>query len=200
MTFIETIPEDQATGETAALYDAIRADMGHVPNFVRAFSHRPGVLMAWEGLLEKIKETMDFRRYEIATIAAAREIRSSYCMLAHGTNLLNDGMSEADLEDLARKGGGDGFTPQEEAVFAFATKVSRDAGSVTPADIDALRAQGLGDPEIFDVAAAACVRGFLSKMADAMGARPDAHYNGMPETLRAALVIGRPIDEGDQTS
>jgi len=199
VTFIKTIPEDEAQGGTARLYDAICEEMGHVPNFVRAFGHRPEVLEAWETLLGKIKETMPFRRYEIATIGAARAIRSSYCMLAHGSNLMRDGMSPEDLGTLARDGGGAGFTEAEEAIFAFAAKVAREANTVTQADIDGLRAHGLTDPEIFDVAAAAGARCFLSKVADAMGAQPDAHYNGLSDSLRAALVVGRPIETADQT-
>ena len=31
---------------------------------------------------------MDLRRYELATLAAARRLRSSYCALAHGSVLL----------------------------------------------------------------------------------------------------------------
>ena len=33
---------------------------------------------------ETIAGGMDTRRYELATLAAARELRSSYCSLAHG--------------------------------------------------------------------------------------------------------------------
>ena len=42
MTFIETIPEDEATGAVAEIYAADRERYGFVPNFTRAFSHRPG--------------------------------------------------------------------------------------------------------------------------------------------------------------
>jgi hypothetical protein len=31
---------------------------------------------------------MDLRRYELATVAAARRLRSSYCTLAHGPVLI----------------------------------------------------------------------------------------------------------------
>lgn len=191
--FVETVSEDDAEGAVAALYDEIRADMGHVPNFVRGFSHRPEVLAAWETLLGTIRDNLDFRRYEIATIGAARALKSSYCMLAHGSALMKDGMSADELETLARTGGAIGEA--ERAVFDFAGKVARDATSVTEQDIERLRSHGLSDTEIFDVAATAAVRCFISKMADAMGARPDAHYNDLNDGLRDALVVGRPIDK-----
>lgn len=192
--FVETVAEDRAEGAVRDLYDAIRADMGHVPNFVRAFSHRPAVLGAWEVLLTEIRSGMDFRRYEIATLGAARALTSSYCMLAHGTKLMREeGLGEDGLAALVGAGGGP--DPAERAIFAFAGKVARDATSVTAADVAGLRAHGLSDTEIFDVAATAAVRCFISKMSDAMGAQPDAHYLGLGESLRAALVVGRPIAE-----
>ena len=41
--YIETVPEEAATGETALLYEQERERIGAVTNFVRAFSARPGV-------------------------------------------------------------------------------------------------------------------------------------------------------------
>ena len=57
-------------------------------NYERAFEARPDVYAAWGELLGAIKANMDLRRYELATLAAARRLRSSYCSLAHGKVLL----------------------------------------------------------------------------------------------------------------
>ena len=54
------------------------------PNHERAFAERPEVYAAWRELNGAIKAGMDLRRYELATLAAARRLRSSYCCLAHG--------------------------------------------------------------------------------------------------------------------
>src|SRR5258708_35287642 len=53
-------------------------------NYERAFQQRPAVYAAWGQLNGAIKAQMDLRRYELATLAAARRLRSSYCCLAHG--------------------------------------------------------------------------------------------------------------------
>ena len=76
MTFIETVAEADAAGELKELYEADRAVHGHVPNFAKAFSLRPGVYAAWRRLNAEIKGGMDLRRYELATVAAARRLRS----------------------------------------------------------------------------------------------------------------------------
>src|SRR5881397_1176647 len=53
-------------------------------NFERAFARRTEAFAAWQQLNGAIKATSDLRRYELATLAAARRLRSSYCCLAHG--------------------------------------------------------------------------------------------------------------------
>jgi Carboxymuconolactone decarboxylase family len=57
-------------------------------NHERAFEERPEVYAAWVQLATAIKAGMDLRRCELATLAAARRLRSSYCCLAHGRVLL----------------------------------------------------------------------------------------------------------------
>jgi alkylhydroperoxidase family enzyme len=50
-----------------------------------AFSLRPEVYGAWRQLNGAVKANTDLRRYELATVAVARRLRSSYCTLAHGS-------------------------------------------------------------------------------------------------------------------
>jgi alkylhydroperoxidase/carboxymuconolactone decarboxylase family protein YurZ len=89
MAYISTIPEEAASGEVAALYQADREAVGFVRNLTKVFSLAPEVCAVWVQLNTAIKARMDLRRYELATIAAARRIRSTYCMLAHGSVLLD---------------------------------------------------------------------------------------------------------------
>jgi hypothetical protein len=59
-------------------------------NYERAFDERPDVYSAWGRLLGAIKANMDLRRYELAMLAAARRLRSTYCSLAHGKVLIEE--------------------------------------------------------------------------------------------------------------
>src|SRR5437879_8040006 len=79
------------------MYAADREAFGLLPNFTRAFAERPEVYAAWVQLNGAIKAGMDLRRYELATLAAARRLRSSYCCLAHGT-VLRERFGEPVLE------------------------------------------------------------------------------------------------------
>jgi uncharacterized peroxidase-related enzyme len=164
-----------------------------VPNSTAAWATRPGILEGWQRLSAAIRESMDLRRYELATLAAARRLRSSYCMLAHGGILAEKFFAPDDVRRLAVDHHAAGLEPVDVAVMDLAEKVADDATSVTRADVDRLRELGLDDGEIVSVVAAAAARCFFSKSLDALGVQPDASYASVEPELREALVVGRPI-------
>jgi uncharacterized peroxidase-related enzyme len=188
MPFVETVPEADAHGDVAAAYEEARAQFGYVPNLARAFSLRPDVYRAWLQLNGAVKAP-DLRRYELATLAAARRLRSSYCALQHGKVLAQQFLSFEDVTRLP-----EGLDDADRAVMELAEKVVDDATSVTQADVDRLRELGLSDAEIVDVVLAAAARCFFSKTLDALGVAPDAAYGELPAEFREALTVGRPIE------
>ena len=103
MTFTETIPPSAATGAVAEMYETDRAALGQLPNFTQAFSLRPDVYAAWKSLNGAIKANMDLRRYELATVAAARRLRSSYCTLAHGSVLMSKFLEPRSVQALVEQ-------------------------------------------------------------------------------------------------
>ncbi|MBB3459688.1 carboxymuconolactone decarboxylase family protein [Rhizobium sp. BK377] len=194
MAFIRT-PDASASEKTASMYASAEASYGYLPNMYRAFGHRPEVMEHWGTLLASIRGHMSQRRYELVTLAAARELKSSYCMLAHGSVLLRDGFTNDSLSAVADGNEKAPIDATERAIMDFAAKVARDATSVTQQDIDGLKRHGLDDAEIFDVTAAAAARCFFSKMLDALGAAPDhAYAERLDPKLRQNLAIGRPIE------
>lgn len=196
MAFIETVSEAQATGAAGQMYEVDREAFGDLPNFTRVFSLRPAVYAAWRQLNGAVKANMDLRRYELATVAAARRLRSSYCTLAHGSVLMSEFLEPEALRALVDDFRDAGLEPVDLAVMELADKVADDATSVTQADVDRLRALGLTDTEILDVVLAAAARCFFSKTLDAVGAEPDAKYSELEPGLRQTLTVGRPIADG----
>lgn len=193
MAFIEQVTDENATGKARELLDADLASAGYVQNFTRAFATRPDVYEAWVQLRNAIAGGMDTRRYELVTIAAASQLRSSYCALVHG-KLLADRFFDA--ETVRGLVGGQQVEALDEAelgIVELSRKVASDAGAVTQADIDALREAGLEDGEIFEVVLAAAARCFFSKVLDAIGVLPDSSLRELDPELREALTVGRPI-------
>ena len=195
MSFLKTQPENTATGEVEKLYKETRDDMGYIPNFVKAFSHRPEVMASFNQFLASIRDNMDLRRYELVTLAAAKEMKNSYCMLAHGSVVLREFHDAEELTKIANDPETAPLSEEDKAIMAFAAKVVRDASSTTEVDVEVLRAHGLSDAEIFDITAAASARCFMSKVNDATGTLPDELYNSLDPALKDALTVGRPISE-----
>jgi uncharacterized peroxidase-related enzyme len=193
MAFIEVIPEDTAAGATAELYADDRETFGFLPNFTQAFGERPAVYGAWRALNAAIKSGMDLRRYELATLAAARRLRSSYCTLAHGSVLIDKFLDPDAVRALVADHRSAGLNEADVAIMDLAEKVADDATAVQEADIDHLRSLGLTDADIVDVVLAAAARCFFSKTLDALGVQADAKYADLDPPVREALTVGRPV-------
>lgn len=195
--FIDAVTEDAATGAVAEYYQQQRAGWGFLPNYAGAFASRPDVAQAWNTLNSTIREGMDRRRFELATIAAARALRSTYCTAAHSKFLRDVCGDEQTLVALAQDPTGASLGVQDRAVYRFATKVATDAASVSQQDVDELRAAGLSDAEIADVVFAASARSFFTRVLDGLGAQLDAQTAGAfaPELL-GSMLVGRPPADG----
>ena len=195
MPFLQTVPPEDASGEVKAMYDKDLAAQGYVANHTQAFSARPDVLQGWLALKDAITSGMDPRLYELATVAAATAIRSSYCSLVHG-NILATGYYPAE-QVVSIAGDGDeaaaALDAVDAAVVRFARKVAEEAEQITPEDVGELRRLGFSDADVFNVILAAAARCFFSKVLDATGTLPDAALNDLPDPLRAALTVGRDI-------
>jgi uncharacterized peroxidase-related enzyme len=184
-------PTDEAEGYLAQQ----EASWGYLPNYAAAFVARPAVARGWSVLNGAIKDGMDHRRYEIATIGAARALRSTYCTAAHSKFLRDECGDEAAMLAIAT---GDGELDEvDRAILAFAGQVAGDATSITESDVEALRQVGLTDRDIADVVYAAAARSFFTKVVDAFGAEADAQLGAQfPDDVRDAMVVGRPIASG----
>jgi uncharacterized peroxidase-related enzyme len=195
MAFIRTTAPGDAEGATREMYRQVEQALGHLPNWALAFSLRPGVRDAWAALQASIRSNLSVRSYELATLAAARALRSSYCTLAHGKILTEKVFDAAAVTAIMQNDGPTPLEPRERAMMAFAERVALAADRITSADIDQLRAHGYRDEEIFDLAATAAARCFFSKLLDALGVQADAAFHDLEPDLREALTVGRPVAE-----
>jgi uncharacterized peroxidase-related enzyme len=188
MTFLQ--PAEQSP-DVERMFDADATAMGYLPNYTRLFAHSPATYGAWQQLNGAVKAGMELRRYELATLAAARALKSSYCGLAHGKVLRDRFFDDKTVAAIASDHGSAGLSGQEVAVVNFAGKVASDASSVTAADIAGLRGHGLDDTEIFHLILAVGARCFFSTVLSAAGARPDPQYDeSLDADLRRALSFG----------
>jgi uncharacterized peroxidase-related enzyme len=194
MSFTTLIEEPDATGETAEMYAIEHERVGYLPRYAQVFGDRPGVYRAWRQLIGEVTSSMPTRRFELVTLAAARELRSTYCCMAHGSILTDRFLAADAVAQLAQGGVPDTLDDSERAVVDFAAKTAHSAADITADDVEGLRRNGLDDAEILDVVLATAARCFFSTVLDATGTRADAIYSErLDPVLRDALTVGRPV-------
>ncbi len=183
-------PEDQVRD----WYEEQTARWGYLPNYAAAFASRPDVAQAWTALNVAVRDGMNRRRFELATIAAARALRSTYCAAAHSKFLRDACGDEATMLSLAADPDGGSLDTTDRAVVAFARNVAMDAAAISEQDVEALRTVGLSDNDIADVVFAVAARCFFATVLDGVGVNADHQLGAAfdPHVVEQ-LSVGRPI-------
>jgi alkylhydroperoxidase family enzyme len=138
----------------------LRVGDGRGTNYERVFSLAPEAYAAWRQLGTAVRQRMDERRYELVTVAAAEELGSRYCTLAHG-------------QVLRERFPGDEGDAGDRAAVGFARKIAADPRRTTAQDVQALRDSGLSDVDVLDVVLAVATRRFFTAVLHATGTQPD---------------------------
>jgi len=81
-------------------------------------------------LNEAVREGMDRRRFEIATIGTARALRSTYCTAAHSLFLRDVCEDETAMIAIAADPSDASLSDQDRAAYAFSAKVASDSASI----------------------------------------------------------------------
>ncbi|MEO7221346.1 MAG: hypothetical protein ABIY37_02655 [Devosia sp.] len=84
-----------------------------------------------------------------------------------------------------------GLSPQQVEMLAYTEQIVRDASRISEADIARLRAAGLSDLNIADIALAASFRSFMSRYFDAVGATVEPQFLDADPALRLQLNVGK---------
>jgi hypothetical protein len=119
----------------------------------------------------------------------------SYCCLAWGRTL----SEEAGATAAAAVIGGinhAALSPRDLALASWARKVVANPNGTSAADVQALRDQGFGDREIFEITAFVAFRLAFSTINDALGVQPDWQLPGaLPAEVNAVVSFGHPAAE-----
>jgi len=189
MSFIKTIPENQAVGLVLDQYNSNRTKLGYVANLTKAFSLRPEVYDTWEKLIGTIRSKMRLRLYELVTLSSAMAIQCEYCMVAHASVLRKNFFSVDQMVAIVKDFRTAGLLPEEVAAMSFAQKISLQSHKINQQDTDDLRNHGFTDEEILDIIQASAARNFFAKILSATGAKfDDAYLELEPELLRILTV------------
>jgi uncharacterized peroxidase-related enzyme len=71
------------------------------------------------------------------------------------------------------------LSPRERAMLDFAVKVTSSSAAIELADLEAMRAQGFTDSDIWDIGAVAAFFNLSNRMANLAGMRPNREFYTM---------------------
>lgn len=149
MSRIRIVTNDIANEEQRVLLDAVQAQLGMVPNFMRVFANSPSALKAFLGLYGIAGEgSLDLQTRERIALALAEQNACQYCLSAHTALAAEAGLQGDEI--AANRAGGSGDAKADAAV-RFARSVAEHKGEVTGAELAEMRAAGYLDADIVEV-------------------------------------------------
>jgi uncharacterized peroxidase-related enzyme len=149
MARINLVTNESANPEQKALFEAIHAQLGVVPNFLKAFANSPAVLKAFLGLHGISGDgSLDPQTRERIALALAQQNSCEYCLSAHTAIGRKAGLDGAEIE--ANRSGG---SRDEKAAVAvrFARSLVAHMGEVTTAELVEMRNAGYSESDIVEV-------------------------------------------------
>lgn len=173
------MPENELPDDIKAIYEQNRAKVGFVPNAFRAYSRRPEhfrAFMQYHDVLMRAPGGLSRAEREAIVVAVSSENRCQYCMTAHGAALRVVGKDAVLAEQIANNWRTADLTPRLRQILSFASRVNEPAFAATDEEIEAMRAAGFSEDDIWDIAAIAAFFGFSNRMAGLMNMSPNREF------------------------
>jgi AhpD family alkylhydroperoxidase len=129
MATISRIPlleRDAVTPEAAAMYDALLAQRGVVPNMFKVLSYNPAIAQGVAGFLKALLSDGALTGWykELVAVRISRLMVSEYAITAHNASARKKGASEPQIAGVADFENGP-FTAKEKLGFRLADRLHR---------------------------------------------------------------------------
>ena len=152
---------------------------GFVPNVFRALARRPDELRAFldyhDALMER-PDGLSKAERELVVVATSGANDCTYCVVAHGAILRIRAKDPEIADRVAINPDGVALSPRERAIVDLALQVARDSAGLTPAHLEAARAAGLDEEEIWDVGSITALFALSNRMAHLTALQPNPEF------------------------
>lgn len=177
MSWIHEVDEATASGEIADMYAELRRQRGKVSNILKVHSLRPQALKhhleLYMGLMFG-PGGLGRRQRELLAVAVSQTNGCDYCV-AHHVEALGKYVRDAgELAALSERAAQPFLTKADLLLVEYAVKLTRSAGAVTAADVDALREAGFTDDDILLANLVVAYFNFVNRIALGLGVEHSA--------------------------
>jgi uncharacterized peroxidase-related enzyme len=141
--------EDAPTA-SRALLEAVKKQLGIVPNLFRLVANSPAALEGYLGLSGALaKGELPAATRERIALAVAEINGCGYCLSAH--TYLGKNLAKLDDAEIAANRNGGSNDPKADAAVRFAAKVATTRGHVGDADVRAVKLAGYDDAQVVEI-------------------------------------------------
>jgi uncharacterized peroxidase-related enzyme len=151
MTRIPTpVTINDAPAASLPLLEAVKKQLGTVPNLFRLVSLSPAALQGYLGLSGALgKGALPAATRERIALAVAEINGCDYCLSAH--TYLGRNLAKLDDAEIAANRNGASNDPKADAAVRFAAKVVRERGHVSEDDVRAVKLAGYDDAQMIEI-------------------------------------------------
>lgn len=132
------------------MLEAVKKQLGVVPNLFRLVSSSPAALEGYLGLSAALgKGALPAQTRERIALAVAEINGCDYCLSAH--TYLGKNLAKLDDAEIAANRSGSSNDPKADAAVRFAAKIVRLRGHVGEEDVRAVKAAGYSDAQVIEI-------------------------------------------------
>jgi len=154
--------------------------LGFVPNVFSMYSKRPQRLRNFMAMYNEIMYSasgLSKLEREMVAVVVSSANRCYYCLVAHGAAVRQMSGDPELGEMMALNHRVAKLDPRQRAMLDFAWKLTTAPNLVDDADRDTLRAAGLSEEDIFDLAETTAFFNLSNRMASATDMMPNPEYH-----------------------
>lgn len=149
MPRISAVTPESADADQHDLFDAIKRQLGRVPNFQATLAHSPAALRGYFALRDSLATgVLTERQREQLALLTAQENDCEYCVAAHTMRGERLKMTAAELQATRHAHDAD---PHTDAILQVATAAIADRGQISDATLEQARAAGVTDAELAEI-------------------------------------------------
>lgn len=141
---------EQTPAASLPLLDAVKKQLGVVPNLMKLVGNSPAALEGYLSLNNALgKGELDSKTRERIALAIAEFNGCSYCLSAH--TFLGKNVAKLDDAEIAANRAGHSSDPKAAAAVSFAVKVAQARGHISDSDLATVQAAGFSHAEIVEI-------------------------------------------------
>ena len=187
MTWIRTIPFEEAEGKVKDLYERIKGPNNNVDNIMMAHSLRPhsmeGHMALYKNVLHHSRNTLPKWLLEAVGVCVSIINQCEYCIEHHYEGMrkliMDDQRSQNIRKSLEEGKPAKVFKSKELAIINYAVKITINPHDISPEDIEKLRINNVEDGEILEINQVAAYFAYANRMVLGLGINKSGDIIGL---------------------